>query len=54
MSSIFGSAAWVGIARYLQVVVERGSMGAQVVLVANSPTVEPLAACLNLIRERLG
>ena len=44
----------VGLARYLQVVVERGSQSAQVVLVANSPTAEPLAACLDLIRERLG
>ena len=50
----YAEAPHVGIARYLQVVVERGSMGAQVVLVANSPTVEPLAACLDLIRERLG
>jgi len=44
----------VGLARYLQVVVERGSQSAQVVLVANSSTAEPLAACLDLIRERLG
>ena len=43
-----------GVARYLQVVVERGSQSAQVVLVANSATVEPLAACLDLVRERLG
>jgi tRNA/tmRNA/rRNA uracil-C5-methylase (TrmA/RlmC/RlmD family) len=44
----------VGLARYLQVVVERDSQSAQVVLVANSSTAEPLAACLDLIRERLG
>jgi tRNA/tmRNA/rRNA uracil-C5-methylase (TrmA/RlmC/RlmD family) len=44
----------VGLARYLQVVVERGSQSAQVVLVANSPTAEPLAACFDLIRDRLG
>ena len=43
-----------GLARYLQVVVERSSQSAQVVLVANSQTAEPLAACLDLIRERLG
>jgi 23S rRNA (uracil1939-C5)-methyltransferase len=43
-----------GLARYLQVVVERESQSAQVVLVANSSTVEPLAACLDLVRERLG
>ena len=52
--SIYTEAAHRGHARYLQVVVERGSRGAQVVLVANSPTVEPLAPCLELIRERLG
>jgi tRNA/tmRNA/rRNA uracil-C5-methylase (TrmA/RlmC/RlmD family) len=44
----------LGVARYLQVVVERSSQTAQVVLVANSETPEPLAACLDLIRERLG
>ncbi len=44
----------LGIARYLQVVVERSSQTAQVVLVANSKTAEPLGACLDLIRERLG
>ena len=43
-----------GLARYLQVVIERSSGRAQVVLVANSPVVEPLADCLDLIRERLG
>src|ERR1700678_2438703 len=46
--------AHLGLARYLQVVVERRSQTAQVVLVANSGTVEPLAGCLELIRERLG
>jgi 23S rRNA (uracil1939-C5)-methyltransferase len=44
----------LGLARYLQVVVERSSQSAQVVIVANCPTPEPLTACLNLIRERLG
>jgi len=43
-----------GIARYLQVVVERSSQRAQVVLVANAATAEPLSACLELIHERLG
>ncbi len=52
--SIYSEAAHLGLARYLQVVVERASQTAQVVLVANSPTVEPLATCLELIRERLG
>src|SRR3984893_17521286 len=46
--------AHLGLARYLQVVVERSSQSAQVVIVANSATPEPLAACLDLIRERLG
>jgi tRNA/tmRNA/rRNA uracil-C5-methylase (TrmA/RlmC/RlmD family) len=50
----YADAPHVGIARYLQVVVERSSQSAQVVLVANTPAAEPLAACLDLIRERLG
>ena len=50
----YSEAAHRGIARYLQVVVERGSQTAQVVLVANSPTAEPLEKCLDLIRDRLG
>ena len=50
----YSDGAHVGLARYLQVVVERSSQTAQVVLVANSATPEPLAACLDLIRERLG
>ena len=49
----FSDSAHLGLARYLQVVVERSSQTAQVVLVANSATPEPLAACLDLIRERL-
>jgi len=52
--SIYSEAVHRGHARYLQVVVERASQTAQVVLVANSPTIEPLAACLERIRERLG
>ena len=43
-----------GLARYLQVVVERSSDSAQVVIVGNSPTVEPFAECFELIRDRLG
>jgi 23S rRNA (uracil1939-C5)-methyltransferase len=50
----YSDAAHLGLARYLQVVVERDSQRAQVVLVANSPTPDPLAACLDLVRERLG
>jgi 23S rRNA (uracil1939-C5)-methyltransferase len=50
----YAEAAHAGLARYLQVVVERGTQTAQVVLVANSPAAAPLATCLDLIRERLG
>ena len=50
----YSEAAHLGLARYLQVVVERSSQTAQVVLVGNCPTVDPLATCLDLIRERLG
>jgi 23S rRNA (uracil1939-C5)-methyltransferase len=50
----YSDKAHLGLARYLQVVVERSSQTAQVVLVANSDTPAPLAACFDLIRERLG
>jgi 23S rRNA (uracil1939-C5)-methyltransferase len=50
----YSDGAHLGLARYLQVVVERSSQTAQVVIVANSASAEPLAACLDLIRERLG
>ena len=50
----YSDGANVGIARYLQVVVERGSQTAQVVIVGNAQTVEPLAECFELIRVRLG
>ena len=50
----YSDSAHLGLARYLQVVVERSSQTAQVVLVGNSPDPEPFAACLELIRERLG
>ena len=46
--------AHAGLARYLQVVVERASQTVQVVLIGNSAGPEPLAACLDLIRDRLG
>lgn len=52
--SIYSEATHDGLARYVQVVVERGSQAAQVVLVGNCTTPEPLAPCLDLIRERLG
>jgi tRNA/tmRNA/rRNA uracil-C5-methylase (TrmA/RlmC/RlmD family) len=44
----------LGLVRYLQVVVERRSQTAQIVLVGNSPSAEPLASTLDLIRRRLG
>lgn len=50
----YSDRAHLGLARYLQVVVERSSQTAQVVLVANSATPAALAPCLDLIRERLG
>jgi 23S rRNA (uracil1939-C5)-methyltransferase len=50
----YSDAAHLGLARYLQVVIERGSQTAQVVVVGNSADAEPLADCLNLIRDRLG
>jgi 23S rRNA (uracil1939-C5)-methyltransferase len=50
----YSDKAHLGVARYLQVVVERSSQTAQVVIVANCATAEPLAACFDLIRERLG
>jgi 23S rRNA (uracil1939-C5)-methyltransferase len=50
----YSDAAHLGVARYLQVVVERSSQTAQVVIVANSVTQEPLAECASLIGERLG
>jgi tRNA/tmRNA/rRNA uracil-C5-methylase (TrmA/RlmC/RlmD family) len=50
----YSERAHLGLARYLQVVVERSSQTAQVVIVANSATLEPLASCFDLIRERLG
>ena len=50
----YSDKAHFGLARYLQVVVERSSQTAQVVVVANSTSPEPLSACQGLIRDRLG
>jgi len=50
----YSDGAHLGLARYLQVVVERRSQSAQVVLVGNSASAEPFAACFELIRARLG
>lgn len=52
--SCYSDRANMGLARYLQVVVERSSGTAQVVLVANAASAEPLMPCLELIRMRLG
>ena len=50
----YSDQAQLGLLRYLQVVVERASQAAQVVLVVNDPSPEPLGPCLALVRERLG
>lgn len=50
----YSDRAHLGLARYLQVVVERHSATAQVVLVANTASIQPLIQCLEFIRERLG
>jgi 23S rRNA (uracil1939-C5)-methyltransferase len=50
----YSETAHMGLARYLQVVVERSSQTAQVVIVGNSATPEPFARCLDLIRRQLG
>lgn len=50
----YSDSAHLGLARYLQVVVERSSQTAQVLLVGNAEGPEPFAACLDLIRDRLG
>jgi len=50
----YSDRAHLGLARYLQVVVERSTETAQVVLVVNSDDLAPAAACLDLIREKLG
>jgi len=49
----YSDQAHLGLARYLQVVVERRSQTAQVVLVANAEASAPLAQCLELIRGQL-
>jgi 23S rRNA (uracil1939-C5)-methyltransferase len=49
----YSDKAHSGVARYLQVVIERASQTAQVVLIANSASAEPLTECIALIRERL-
>jgi tRNA/tmRNA/rRNA uracil-C5-methylase (TrmA/RlmC/RlmD family) len=51
--SSYSDQAHLGLARYLQVVVERGSQTAQVVLVANAEASVALAGCLESIRKEL-
>ena len=50
----YSDRAHLGLARYLQIVIERRTTTAQVVLVVNALTAEPLIECLELIRRRLG
>jgi 23S rRNA (uracil1939-C5)-methyltransferase len=50
----YSDRAHLGVARYLQVVIERRSTTAQVVLVVNATSAAPLVQCLELIRARLG
>src|ERR1700716_875734 len=50
----YSDKAHLGLARYLQVVVERSSQTAQVVVVANCASPKPLAECFDLVRELLG
>jgi tRNA/tmRNA/rRNA uracil-C5-methylase (TrmA/RlmC/RlmD family) len=52
--SCYSDKAQLGLARYLQVVIERRTQSAQVVLVGHCESAAPLAECLELIRERLG
>jgi 23S rRNA (uracil1939-C5)-methyltransferase len=50
----YSDSVHLGLARHLQVAIERSTQSAQVVIVANTETALPLAQCLDLIRERLG
>lgn len=52
--SCYSDRAQLGLARYLQVVIERSSQTAQIVLVGHCATAAPLAECLELIRARVG
>lgn len=49
----WSDAAQAGVARYLQISVERRTRTVQVVLVANVADPAPLAPCLDMIRDRL-
>src|SRR4051812_9846883 len=50
----YSDTAHLGLARYLQVVVERASQTAQVVVVANGTDPGPLAGCMDVIQDQLG
>lgn len=52
--SCYSERAGLGHARYLQVVIERSSQRAQVVLAGNSDTPAPFARCFALFRARFG
>ncbi len=52
--SSYSEHAHLGLARYLQVVVERASQRAQVVIVGNGPDIGPFEACFEAIRAGLG
>jgi tRNA/tmRNA/rRNA uracil-C5-methylase (TrmA/RlmC/RlmD family) len=52
--SSYSERAHLGIARYLQIVVERASQTVQVVLVVNAEDAGAVAACCDLVIERLG
>ena len=50
----YSDKAHLGVARYLQVVIERSSQSAQVVLVGNAATAAVFGACFDNLRARLG
>ena len=50
----YSDTAHLGLARYLQVVIERSSQTAQVVVVGNCAAAEPFTRLFELIRQRLG
>ena len=50
----YSERAHAGLARYLQVVIERASQSAQVVVVGNSPDSGPFIPCFERIRGQLG
>jgi 23S rRNA (uracil1939-C5)-methyltransferase len=52
--TLYGDGSHRGVLRYLQVVVERASQSAQVVLVANDLTPDALAPTADLVRAELG